>query len=294
MPFVERNSARIWYGDAGSGPATLLVHGGLFDPMDGERFWVRPGVAPDLVEAGRRALMPDRRFGGGRTSAPVALHSWEVEAADLLAVLRDAGCGPAHVAAGSNGCSAAIRLALAAPDLVRSLALCWPADPDAAALTGAFERSAALVERAGSDAYLAELRAHGLPRPDEPRAGFLFGAALLSDERAAATFRTLSAHEAATILRDTAAALLAGELLRGVSTDDARTLGALAIPVLIIPAEPETRWHPRATAERLAAHIPGARLARGFPESPLPGFAPLRSAFTNLLRHFASDAEAAL
>src|SRR5215217_3250038 len=118
MPFFARDDAAIWYEDLGEGEPVLLVHGGLFDPMDGRRFWLRPGVADDLVAAGFRALVPDRRFATGKTQAPFALHSWDVEAGDLRAVLDHGGVATAHVVAASNGCSAAIRLALTRPDRV--------------------------------------------------------------------------------------------------------------------------------------------------------------------------------
>src|SRR5947209_1282531 len=141
MPFITADAAELWYEDLGAGEPVLLVHGGLFDPMDGERFWVRPGIAGDLVAAGYRVLIPDRRFGSGRTSAEVRVHTWAVEADDLLAVLADAGAPAAHVVAGSNGCSAAIRLALVRPAVVRALVLCWPTAPEHADLLAAFDLS---------------------------------------------------------------------------------------------------------------------------------------------------------
>jgi len=134
MPFAPNAEAAIWYDDDGASDAgearetVLLVHGGLFDPMDGARFWRAPGVVSDLVAAGYRVLTPDRRF-HGRTTTPFAAHSWAREASDLLAVVRQGGLARVHVVAGSNGCSAALRLALLAPETVASLALCWPAAP---------------------------------------------------------------------------------------------------------------------------------------------------------------------
>ncbi|WP_208865983.1 alpha/beta hydrolase [Kitasatospora cheerisanensis] len=65
---------------------------------------------------------PDRAMRAG---------SWAAEAAHLAAGLPDR---PVVLVAGSNGCSAAVRLALAAPERVRGLLLAWPAtagDPQA-------------------------------------------------------------------------------------------------------------------------------------------------------------------
>jgi pimeloyl-ACP methyl ester carboxylesterase len=172
----------------GQGSTALLVHGGLFDPMDGARFWIAPGVADDLAVAGYRVLTPDRRYSVGRTTSVFRPHSWDIEAADLATLLAAAGGAPAHVVAGSNGCSAAIRLALTRPECVRSLTLCWPATLDNAALLAQFERSAAFVAESGPAGYLAELRPQGLPRLGEERPGFPYGAALLRDARLASSF----------------------------------------------------------------------------------------------------------
>lgn len=95
----------------------LLVHGGLYEDMDANRFWEAPGVADGLAAAGFQVLAPDR------LRQPPA---WTDEAAALATALRGAP-SPAGVVAGSNGCSAALRLALDYPDLVKCLVLAWPA-----------------------------------------------------------------------------------------------------------------------------------------------------------------------
>ncbi len=115
MPTVDQSGSTIVWDERGDGEAVLLVHGGLFDPMTGERFWTLPGVVDDLANAGYRVLTIDRRFSPGRTTADFASHSWDVEADDLASVLDATDVGRAHVVAGSNGCSAAARLALRHP-----------------------------------------------------------------------------------------------------------------------------------------------------------------------------------
>ncbi|MEV4623132.1 alpha/beta hydrolase [Asanoa sp. NPDC049573] len=93
----------------------LLVPGGLWEEMDAERFWRRPGVVAALQRRGfdvRTAERPHR--------AP----SWASEADHLAAALPR---HPVTVLAGSNGCSAAVRLALQRPDRVERLLLAWPA-----------------------------------------------------------------------------------------------------------------------------------------------------------------------
>ncbi len=38
MPICTCDAATIWFEDRSEGEPVLLIHGGLFDPMDGERF----------------------------------------------------------------------------------------------------------------------------------------------------------------------------------------------------------------------------------------------------------------
>lgn len=93
----------------------VLVHGGLWEDMDADRFWVRPGVVAGLAAAGVEVLAPDR------LPRP---DSWAAEVEHLLRVLPEA---PATVVAGSNGCSVAARLAIEHVRRVERLVLAWPA-----------------------------------------------------------------------------------------------------------------------------------------------------------------------
>jgi pimeloyl-ACP methyl ester carboxylesterase len=103
----------------------LLVHGGLGEDMDAERFWCRPGIVAGLREAGFDVVAP------GRDTYP---RSWAAAAEALAGELNR----PTTIVAGSNAVSVAIRLAIQHRPLVDRLALLWPAtcgDPvvDAAA-----------------------------------------------------------------------------------------------------------------------------------------------------------------
>jgi alpha-beta hydrolase superfamily lysophospholipase len=102
------------------GMATLLlVHGGLWEDIDADWFWGRPGVVAGLERLGFTVVAPDRLR---RAS------SWADEADHLAAVVRKAGGGvPVSVVGGSFGCGVAVRLALGFPDLVDRMVLAWPA-----------------------------------------------------------------------------------------------------------------------------------------------------------------------
>ncbi|MCG8350927.1 MAG: hypothetical protein MI924_24400 [Chloroflexales bacterium] len=164
--------------------------------------------------------------------------------------------------------------------------MCWPAAPLNAALYESFEHSAQFIEREGAAAYLDRLGTDGVPHLASGRAGFPWDAALLHDQHLAESFLMLESQAAATVLRATATDLLDGAVLRGVHNDDLRALAQHPIAVALVPAEPETLYHPRATVEQLAAYLPDAHVMRGFPESPLPASAAVRAEFNAALTGF--------
>ena len=96
------------------GPPVLLIHGGLAEDMDAERFWMLPGVLAGLRACGFVVAAPDR------DTAPA---SWSAAADAMAAELH----GPTSVVAGSNGVSIGVRLALQHRPLVDRLVLLWPA-----------------------------------------------------------------------------------------------------------------------------------------------------------------------
>src|ERR1700681_2429090 len=83
--------------------------------MDAGRFWHQPGIVAGLRRHGFEVLAPSRL-----QQAP----DWSAEASHLA---RSTPRMPVTVLAGSNGCSAAARLALDFPDAVKRLLLAWPA-----------------------------------------------------------------------------------------------------------------------------------------------------------------------
>jgi pimeloyl-ACP methyl ester carboxylesterase len=93
----------------------LLVHGGLWEDMDADQFWTRPGIAAGLRDRGFRVLAPDR------LPRPT---SWASDVDHILAALPDE---PMVLVGDSNGCSVAALLTLHRPESVRALLLAWPA-----------------------------------------------------------------------------------------------------------------------------------------------------------------------
>lgn len=109
---VRINGVDHAYEIRGHGDPVVLLHGGWLRMEQWE-----PQVGALTREF--RVLRYDAR-GYGRTpigDAPYELHE------DLAALMRALGIGPAHLVALSNGSSIAIDLALAHPELVRSLCI---------------------------------------------------------------------------------------------------------------------------------------------------------------------------
>ncbi len=194
-------------------------------------------------------------------------------------MLRHASATPALVVAGSNGCSAALRLALDQPELVAGLVLAWPPLREDRWLREAFERSADFVASAGPGAYLDAPHSRGVPGWRERRPGLPFGVALTLHQSARDSFARLGPARAAALLRASGRSLLAGGTVRGCSDRELRSIPASGLEVAVIAPARDDPTHARAVAERLAdlsgAQPPGP----GFPETPRPDFAPARELF---------------
>lgn len=287
MPFVTSDKAQLWFATAGEGSPIVLVHGGVLEPMDGARFWIEPGIADALAGAGFHVLIPDRRFSGGRTIAPIDVHTWDIETNDLQQVLDTAGADKAHVVAGSNGISAAIRFTRHFSSRVLSLILCWPTPPANDRVHAAFDHARSIIAESGPSTYveIAEGR-HGVLAARS----LLFQHVLEHGDAVATSFSRLTATEATRILTSTEHFLLEGGVLRGVSEDDLERLGQCPLPIAIVPADPEDPNHTRAIADRLASGIVGSMLLPGTPVSPSPLFPAHRDRFaTQLIEHLRSS-----
>lgn len=111
MPSVDVNGARLWLDEAGSGPAVLLLHGGLGD----SELW--EPVVPFLA-ARFRTIRTDLRF-YGRSTGPNAPWSWQDDAIGVLDALE---IERAAIVGLSMGGKLALDIALAHPDRLWAVA----------------------------------------------------------------------------------------------------------------------------------------------------------------------------
>lgn len=93
----------------------FLIHGGIWEDMDSDRFWHRPGVTAGLRERGIEAITPDRL-----PEPP----DWQSDVDHLAKWLPDT---PTPMVAASYGGTVGICLAAQYPDRVSRLLLAWPA-----------------------------------------------------------------------------------------------------------------------------------------------------------------------
>lgn len=102
--YVEHDRARIWYAAYGSGMPVILLHGGLGNSGN----WGYQ--VPALMESGYRAIVIDSR-GHGRSTRDGRPYSYELMAADVLAVMERLQIEKAGFVGWSDGAVIALMLA---------------------------------------------------------------------------------------------------------------------------------------------------------------------------------------
>lgn len=109
--YVEHDSARIWYGIYGSGDPVVLLHGALGNSSD----W--GFQVPALIARGHRAILIDNR-GRGRSTRGTEPFSYELMAAEVLAVMDALRVERAAVVGWSDGAIIGLVLAMQRPERV--------------------------------------------------------------------------------------------------------------------------------------------------------------------------------
>lgn len=109
--FVENDGARIWYATYGSGPAVILLHGGLGNAGN----WGYQ--VPALVAAGRQVVVIDSR-GHGRSTRDMRPYHYAQMAGDVLAVMDCLELTKSALVGWSDGACTALILADKRPERV--------------------------------------------------------------------------------------------------------------------------------------------------------------------------------
>jgi pimeloyl-ACP methyl ester carboxylesterase len=230
-------AARLAVHTAGKGPLTVLLHG---YPLD-HRMWLDTLHGPLAQQRTLAAI--DLRGHGGSPWAGDAVHTMALFADDVAAVVRTLADGAADVIGLSMGGYAALALAAAHPELVRSLVLAnTRAVADAPAARTGRDAAIATVLADGRRALATSMADKMLPPHAEP---------LLR----ARVFTMAEALPVETFVAD----------LRGLRDRPDRTtlLPSLRVPTLVLTGELD----PIATVAEstaIAGAIPGARF-QAFP-----------------------------
>lgn len=109
--YVEHDAARIWYARYGAGPAVILLHGGLGHSGN----WGNQVSA--LTDAGHRVVVIDSR-GHGRSTRDARPYTYELMAADVLAVMDALQIERAALVGWSDGACVALILGASVPQRV--------------------------------------------------------------------------------------------------------------------------------------------------------------------------------
>jgi 3-oxoadipate enol-lactonase len=234
MPILERQGARIHYEVSGDGPPIVLGHSLLCDA----RMWER--VAPELAREHRVINIDARGHGGSTAPGPFTL---EDLADDWIAILNREGIAKATLCGLSMGGMTAMRLALAAPDRVKSLILLdTSADPEPARKRLQYIAMAEIARRFG---FIAPL--HWEVKR------LMFGRTTLAERPALAEQWAQRFHE-----NDTHQVYYAVRAVAERGSLEGR-LRSIHRPALVLVGG-EDRATPPERAERIGAAIPGSKI----------------------------------
>jgi 3-oxoadipate enol-lactonase len=234
MPAVTVDGNQYHYEEKGSGVPVVFAHGLTFD----RRMW-DPQV--EALSARYHCIAYDF-LGHGGSSVAAREYSLEDEAENLHALMAGWGAAPAHVVGLSMGGMVAMRLALAYPEDVRSLALL-----DTSAEEEVEER------RPQYEAMAAAAQASGPESVVDAVAPFMFSQGFLESqpEKVAAFRQQFIASSADGIAAATKAVTRRTNVLERIS--------GIRVPTLVIVGGEDISTTPD-KANHIAERIAGARL----------------------------------
>ena len=158
---IQINSRRLFYGDQGSGPAVVLIHGAWADADEWDL------QIPALTDAGYRVIYPFRA-GWGPSDLHSDYTSFHKDAADIVTLMDHLQLDQAVFVGHSAGAYVVLQLYLTWPQRVRALvsidsAAFGKLDCKAQGLSGYDQKTQALYEK-NKDTLIRHGRGVGLSR----------------------------------------------------------------------------------------------------------------------------------
>jgi 3-oxoadipate enol-lactonase len=235
MPMIRANGTALYYEDTGGAGAPVVFSHGLL--WDTKLFAPQIAVLKDRY----RCVAYDHR-GQGRSAEGVGRAiSMETLTEDAAALVEKLGLGPVHFCGLSLGGIVAMRLAIARPDLIRSLVLL-----DTTADAEPYKLKYQALNVVARVAGLGAVSAMAMPA--------LYGKTALKDPARADDRREWKQQLVGN--RDTVWRAINGVLDRKSIHGE---LGRIAAPTLVCVGDEDTST-PKVMAERIATGIAGAKL----------------------------------
>lgn len=254
MPSLSQAGVTIHYEERGEGyPLLLFAPGGMDSRAE---WWERMPFNPAAEFSERfRVITMDQR-NAGRSFAPLAAAGWAEYAADHVALLDHLGIRQTHIMGGCIGSSYCLGLIQAAGERVSAAVLQNPIglnERNRHLFQGAFEQAAAAAEAGGLSAVVAAAREN--PRfTEHPPAG-PWGMQAAVDQAFAAQLEHMDPAAYRALVHDYSERMFGGGFVGSVDEEFVR---GCTTPLLILAGDDD--FHPRKTAERIAALAPNAEL----------------------------------
>jgi pimeloyl-ACP methyl ester carboxylesterase len=243
MPVAELGDQEIAYEVFGEGQPWVITPGGRFSKDYGG---VRE-FAEALAERGRKCLIWDRPNCGASSVNFTGVSESVMQADTLGALLRHLDFGPTIIVGGSGGARVSLLTAARNPDIAAGLGIWWISGGPYGNMTLAnvycWPSLQAVWNGTMDDVAGLETWQEVIQRNPGNRDRFL------AQDRG--EFRE-------TMQRWGHAYCACGDpLVPGLTDEEA---GAMNVPILVFRSGASDMWHTRATSERLAEHLPNARL----------------------------------
>jgi pimeloyl-ACP methyl ester carboxylesterase len=250
MPSTTVDGRTIAYEVVGdSGRPWIITPGGRFTK---DEAGVRE-LAEAIAAAGNQVVIWDRPNCGASDVCFDGPTESEMQADALAGLVRDLDLGPTVIVGGSGGARVSLIAAAKHPDVASALAVLWISG-------GAYGLMTLAVHYCGGSLMSAWTRGMDavadLPEWQEVITKNPSNRQRILDQDRARFIETMERWMLAYYPRE-------GELVPGVSDDEARSI---SVPTLVFRSGESDAWHTRATSERTAELIPGARLV----EPPWP------------------------